>query len=296
MRLTNPNKVLWPKLNWTKVDYVKYLISVAPYLLTYLRNKPVTVIRFVHGVTQASFYQKHLLAGAPDWLRVAVADRKVPSDLPHTGEVPPLEIFIENVAGLLWWANQGALEFHVGFTPAQCPGFPDALAFDLDPTVPVFPKVSKVALQIHDVLTQLQLPHIAKTSGATGLQIFIPLDGTLHFNQTRAFTKTVAEYVAKQLPNEVTLERLTRNRGDKVYIDYPQHGASRTLIAPYSPRGTREGTVSTPVTFSELAHGICPTDFTMENLPKRILELGDLFAATKRASKNDFARLSKERV
>ncbi|OFW79844.1 MAG: DNA polymerase domain-containing protein, partial [Alicyclobacillus sp. RIFOXYA1_FULL_53_8] len=277
--ITNPDKLLWPEANITKAGYIQYMIEVSPWLLPYLRDRPLTLIRYPHGVHGHSFYQKNCPTYAPDWIR------RVPVWSDERKDVIQY-VVADSLASLIWLANQACLEFHVGFTTLVRPTQPDSVAFDLDPTVAGFEPVREVALALHGLLDRLNLPHLPKTSGATGLQVFIPLQSGHTFEQTRIFTKAVAVYLERQLPNLVTLERLTKNRGTKVYIDFPQHGASRTLIAPYSCRATKLATVSTPLLWSELAAGALPEQFTITTVPPRLRKQGDCMAAS-----NDLASL-----
>ena len=191
-------------------------------------------------------------------------------------------VLIDSVATLIWLGNLGCVELHVGFHSYLAEDTPEWLAFDLDPSVPGFDRVVRVAMALHGLLEQLSVPHIAKTSGATGLQVFVPLTPGQTYAETRVFSEAVAMYMATIIPEDVTLERLTRNRGHKVYFDYMQHGQGRTLIAPYSPRATREATVSVPVTWDELAKGSVPEDFTLHNVKSRLDQMGDLFNFSQR--------------
>lgn len=270
--ISNPDKLLWPKAGVSKAKYMQYLVEVSPWLLCHVKDRPITMIRYPDGITGHSFYQKDAPAGTPDWVRTVPVWSDDRDDYIHP-------IVVDSVASLLWIANLGCLEIHVGFSTVSRPKTPSSIAFDLDPTVPGFEKVRKVALALHDVLSELNLPHIAKTSGATGLQVFIPLanDDTPHdYATTRVFTSAIARHLLQLLPEEVTLERLKKNRGDKVYVDYPQHGHNRTLIAPYSARATATANVSAPVSWSELRAGAVPEDFTVLNMADRIHRIGDL--------------------
>ena len=268
---------MWPEQGITKADYVKYLIDVSPWLLPHLQNRPLTVIRYPQGVHGHAFYQKNAPTGTPDWVKTAPIWSEDRKDMIHY-------VIVDSLASLIWLGNLACLEFHVGFTTLLQPNHPTAVAFDLDPTVPGFEPVREVALTLHQLLKRLHLPHIPKTSGATGLQVFIPLTRGHSYEDTRVFTKAVAEYLLKRLPRIVTLERLTRNRKDKVYVDYPQHGASRTLIAPYSARARNHATVSTPLRWDELERGVTPEDFTILNVPGRLKKQGDPFTVPYQAS------------
>jgi bifunctional non-homologous end joining protein LigD len=269
VKVTNPNKLLWPDAGITKVGYMQYLAEVAPYMLPHLKGRPLTMIRFPDGVNGHSFYQKDAPQGTPEWVKTVARWSSDRNDDLHS-------VLVDSIATLLWLANIGCLEMHIGFTTIDHPDQPTHIAFDLDPSVPGFEPVREVAMCLHELLDGLGLPHVAKTSGATGLQVFLPLAQGYSFADTRLFTKAVADYLASTLSRIVTLERLKKNRGNKVYVDYPQHGSTRTLIAPYSARATKRATVSTPLRWSELAAGAVPTDFTIHSVPNRLQRVGDL--------------------
>ncbi|MBX5436836.1 MAG: non-homologous end-joining DNA ligase [Alicyclobacillaceae bacterium] len=277
VRITRPAKLLWPQAGVTKARYVRYMAEIAPVLLEHVRDRPLTVIRCPDGVGGPAFYQKHVPPGTPPWVRTLA--------VPAAGRGEPARVLLaDSVATLMWLANQAAVELHVGFTRIGRPDEPDWVAFDLDPSVPGFDAVREVALALHRLLERMELPHLAKTSGATGLQVFIPLTGGHTFAQTRVFTRAVAEYLRAELPQLVTLERLKKDRGHKVYVDYPQHGRSRTLVAAYSPRATPAATVSAPLTWTELERGVRPEAFTIHNMAERVRAVGDLMRPRERAS------------
>ncbi|WP_067929034.1 non-homologous end-joining DNA ligase [Alicyclobacillus shizuokensis] len=282
--LTNPDKLMWPTAGVTKLDYARYLLTLAPYMLPHLRQRPITMIRFPDGIEGPSFYQRDVPSGAPDWVRtVPVWSDERQAHIRY--------VLVENAETLLWLANLACLEFHIGFTRAGNDQEPVVVAFDLDPSVPGFEPVREVAMRLHELLSSLNIPHVAKTSGATGLQVFIPLTAGHTFAETRTFTRAVAQYLQQQLPRWVTLERRKRDRGDKVYIDYPQFGRHRTLIAPYSARATEQATVSAPVTWDELAHGACPEWFRIDNMPDRVQRMGDLMTQQPSADLREVLRL-----
>lgn len=272
--VTHPDKLLWPEAGVTKAQYMQYLVDVAPWMLGHLRDRPITMIRFPHGIRRHSFYQKDAPPGAPEWVRTVPVWSEDREDFIHP-------IIVDSVSTLLWIANLACLEIHVGFATIRRPSVPTSVAFDLDPTVPGFEPVREVALRLHELLAGLGLPHVAKTSGATGLQIFVPLangagEASHSYRDTRVFTSAVATWLEHKLPRLVTLERLKKHRGDKVYVDYLQHGDHRTLIAPYSARATVHATVSAPLTWSELDDGALPEHFTVLNMGARVARTGDL--------------------
>ncbi len=263
LTITNPDKPLWPEAGVTKSVYLSYLLEVAPYMLPHTRNRLLTVIRYPHGIHDKHFYQKNLPAYAPDWIATAVWEN---TRYPLANDVPTL----------IWMANQAALEWHVSFHAAG-DETPTELVFDLDPSTPSFDPVIETALRLKEVLDSLQLPSYVKTSGASGLQVYVPIERRYRFEQTRQVGQFVATYLAKTYPEAVTVERLVKKRGTKLYVDYLQHWRGKSLAAPYTPRAKPEATVSTPLRWEEVPH-IHPTQFTIHTVLARLKEQGDLFA------------------
>ncbi|PRX40033.1 bifunctional non-homologous end joining protein LigD [Planifilum fimeticola] len=262
--ITNPEKMLYPSAGITKWDYVLHLTRLAPYLLPHSRRRFLTTIRYPHGTGDEFFYQKNVPSHAPDWIPTA-RDGKV------------TYILLEDTPTLVWLANLACLEFHLSFNLVDDPDHPPELVFDLDPSVEGFGRVMEVALLTREVLNQLDLDALVKTSGATGLQLYIPLKGRFTFEQTRRVSHFIARYLEEKHPRLITLERIKKNRGDKVYFDYLQHWRGKSLIAPYSPRAREQATVSTPLKWSELRPGLVPEQFTLPAVHRRLAETGDLF-------------------
>lgn len=271
IRVTHIEKKLWPEAGITKGDYIQYMIQMAPVLIPHLQDRPLTVIRYPNGIHGESFYQKNAPRETPDWVQTY----PVWSD---DSQRTIRYILANNTSTLIWLANQTCIELHPWYSKIDAPHFPTNIAFDLDPTVPGFEKVREVALRLKEVLDGLGLPAFPKTSGATGLQVFIPLASGFSYEDTRVLTSFIGKYMVQKYPRITTVERLIKDRGDKVYIDFRQHAPHKTLIAPYSARGVKEASVSAPVTWGELENGVLPADFTILNMGSRIRSLGDLFA------------------
>lgn len=263
--ITNPDKPLWPEMGIRKIDYLQYLIDVAPYLLPYTRHRLLTTIRYPHGIAGHSFFQKNRPSYSPEWLQ---------SHRWHDTDY----LLLNDLATLVWLGNQACLEFHIPFD-RHASGYPSELAFDLDPPDnSYFDLVRETALQVKQVLDSLGLFSLAKTSGASGLQIYLPLKERYTYQQTRQISHFIAQYLTDRYPQTITIERLIKNRGQKLYFDYLQHGEGRTLPAPYSPRACKEATISTPVTWEEIEKGFSPQDFTMSTIRNRLQNKGDLFS------------------
>lgn len=268
--ITNPYKPLWPEANVTKLDYLRYLMTVAPHLLQYAQNRLLTVIRYPHGIHGKHFYQKNIPEYAPSWIQT------------HTWENVRY-VLCNNEATLLWMANQAALEWHVSFHLAT-DETPTELVFDLDPSTDDFAVVIEAALLVKELLDELKLPAFVKTSGASGLQVYVPIELRYTFAQTRQVGHFIAAYLVSKHPSFLTIERMVKNRGDKLYIDYLQHWRGKTLPAPYSTRAKKQATVSTPLLWEEVPYSH-PSAYTVHTVPQRLQEKGDLFAAVSRPTK-----------
>ncbi|HJV46404.1 MAG TPA: non-homologous end-joining DNA ligase [Bacillota bacterium] len=266
VHITNPKKALWPELEIHKLDYIRYLIEMAPYILPYTTNRLLTTIRFPNGIHGKSFYQKNVPEHAPEWLQVySYRDTNY--------------IVASNLPTLVWLGNQASLELHVTFNLINQPSQPTELVFDLDPTdVEDYSLVLETSCRIKEILDSLGLYSQPKTSGATGIQIYLPIATRYSYEETRQLNKFIAQYIEGKYPHLVTLERLVKNRGTKLYFDYLQHWEGKTLPAPYSARARTAASVSAPVTWEEVYQGFHPTDFTLRNMKERIDKMGDLFS------------------
>ena len=278
VKVTNLEKVLWPEAGVTKAEYIQYMIAMSPYMLPHYENRLLTVIRYPHGIHDKFFYQRNVPEGTPEWVKTC---RVWSSD----SERDIHFVVANNTATMLWLANQAAMELHPSYTKIDNLDEPTQVAFDLDPTIEGgitleegFEKACQVALYLKKVLDDLGLPSYPKTSGATGLQIFVPIARGYRFDDTRLLTRFIGKYMAENYPEIVTIERLKKDRGSKVYFDYLQHAQGKTLSGPYTPRAVKSAAVSAPVTWEELEVGITPDMFTVRTMPERIAKKGDLFA------------------
>ncbi|MGI8387813.1 DNA ligase D [Robertmurraya sp. P23] len=263
--VTHPDKPLWEKPAVKKIDFIRYLQQISPYLLPFLHNRLLTVIRYPHGMFGEAFYQKNCPDYAPDFVQTAL----------HEGIN---YIVCNNLKTLLWLGNQLAFEFHIPFQTLSSKG-PSEIVLDLDPpSKKEFKLAIKAAQMIKEVLDQLNLIGFVKTSGNKGLQIYIPLpENEFSFDDTRLFTEFIAEYLISKAPDSFTIERLKKNRQNKLYIDYIQHAEGKTIVAPYSARGNDTAALATPLFWDEVTDELRMEDFTILNMMKRINEKGDPF-------------------
>ncbi|MBD3858353.1 DNA ligase D [Bacillus sp. 28A-2] len=266
IEVTHPEKPIVPALHLNKADYLLYLRRAAPYLLPFLRERRLTLIRFPHGTGGEFFYQKSTPDYAPDFV---VTDQV--EDIPYT--------VCNDPNTLLWLGNQLAMEFHIPFETRDTDR-PAEIVFDLDPpSVKEFHLAIEAAKRIKALLDGLSLTAFIKTSGGKGLQVYIPLKkNAFTYGETRQFTAFICQFLCEQAPELFTLERLKKKRGNRLYLDYLQHDAGKTIIAPYSPRGNELGLVATPLEWDELNRTeLHPSLFTMPAVIERLKEKGDPF-------------------
>ncbi|MNM18274.1 putative ATP-dependent DNA ligase YkoU [compost metagenome] len=262
--ITNPDKPLWPQQGITKMIYLEKLAALAPYLLRYLKGRLLTVIRYPHGVEGMSFYQKNAPDPLPPYIHTTM----------HEGIN---YITLDGLPGLLWLGNSAALEFHPSLHAAGST-LPCEWMIDLDPSLDEEPRIMEAAALVGDVLKSLGIESVPKTSGATGVQIIVPIKAGVTFDELRKLGLLVGRYVTEQHPSLFTLERLKKHRGDKIYFDYLQHYGGKTLAAPYTPRARPLATVSTPLTWEEVRSGASPEQFHLLNIADRLSQTGDLIA------------------
>ena len=263
--ITHPDKPVFPASKITKDDYLLYLQKVAPYMLPFLKDRLLTTIRYPHGVPGESFYQKNYPDNIPDFVATYLVD--------DTNFA-----ICNNVETLLWLGNQLAIEFHIPFQPIPI-GKPTEIVFDLDPpSVDDFHLAVNAALKLKTILDHFGLQSFVKTSGGKGMQVYIPLPlNAFSYEETGVFTEFVCEFLVQQYPQWFTIERLKKNRGNKLYLDYVQHKEGKTIVAPYSARGNEKGLIATPLHWDEVTEQLRPDMFNIPNVINRINNLGDLF-------------------
>lgn len=260
--VTNPNKPLWPDEGITKLEFLDRLIALSPYLLPYTANRYVTTIRWPHGIQGEFFYQKNCPPGAPSFVRTA-----------SLGDIR--YIVLDSLPTLLWLGNLACLEFHPSLHYVN-DELPAEWLIDIDPTLEEEPRIMEAAKIVVDLLSSLGVQSVAKTSGATGVQIYVPIRRGYTFEQLRSIGKFLGDYLVQAHPKLFTVERLKKNRGTLIYFDYLQHWFGKTLSAPYTPRAKKGATVSTPLFPDELTKSVKPSDFHLRNIADRLAAHGDI--------------------
>jgi len=260
--VTNPEKLLWPEMNITKLLYLEKLAGLSPYLLTYCRNRYLTTIRYPHGIHGHSFYQKNCPEPIPPFVHT-----KLWNGVNY--------INLDNLSTLIWLGNLACLEFHPSFHYIG-DELPVEWLIDIDPSVDNEPRIMQAALLVGELLDSMRIRSIPKTSGATGIQIYVPIRRGYTFQQLRKIGHFIGSYLSEKHPRLFTIERLKKKRGTLIYFDYLQHWSGKTLSAPYTPRARPSATVSTPLTWEEVELHPDPRDFTLLNIERRLKEKGDL--------------------
>lgn len=270
VKLSNLGKVFWPAEGYTKGDLLAYYEGVAPLLLPYLADRPVHMNRHPDGIGGKSFYQRQAKEETPDWVRTVW----IASD--HKGE-EQRQIVCDDLDTLLFLVNLGSIDLHPWLSRVADLDSPDWAVIDLDPKEAPFAHVIRIAREVGDVLVEVGLRPLLKTSGATGLHVYVPLGPGYTYDQSRMFCEGVSRFVARRLKDIATVERVVGSREGKVYVDYGQNRRSQTVVPPYVPRPVRGATVSTPLAWSELTDDLHPSLFTIQTVPPRLEEVGDLF-------------------
>ncbi len=263
----NLDKVFWPEDGFTKGDVMRYYAEIWPVLGPHLANRPVSLVRYPEGITGDFFYQKDV-PKPPEWLTTC----PIPSD----GRVIRYAV-LNNPESLIWSVNLGCIELHPWLSRLDNLHRPTYIIIDLDPMEPaVFSDAVTVALRFRLLLKELGLQAFPKTSGATGVHIYIPIAPRYTFRQTGTFVKKLGEVIIQHDPQLATNERKVSERDGKVYIDHLQNLEGKTIASVYSIRPFPKAPVSIPVTWEELPD--ChPSMFTIVTAPERIQRIGDLF-------------------
>lgn len=262
LTITNPNKPLWPEMGITKLMYLQKLIVLSPYLLPYCRNRYLTVIRYPHGVHGKSFYQKNAPEPLPPFVRTAIS-----GDIRY--------VHLDSLPTLIWLGNLACLEFHPSFEWIGTDR-PAEWMIDIDPSREEEPRLMEAVSLVGNVLDSLGIASVPKTSGATGVQIYVPIREGYTFRQLRTLGEFIGRFLTEKHPDLFTLERMKKDRGGKIYFDYLQHWPGKTLSAPYTPRARPGATVSTPLTWDEVRRGADPARFNLLTIEERLKENGDL--------------------
>jgi bifunctional non-homologous end joining protein LigD len=272
VKLTNLGKLFWQQARITKGDLLQYYADVAPVLLPHVRERAMVMKRYPNGADGEFFFMKRAPQGRPEWIETCSIEHA-------SGNVIDFPI-VNDVASLLWVINLGCIDLNQWYARCDDVDRPDYLHFDLDPGDGVtFAQVIEVAQLVNETLQRLQLPTFVKTSGSKGIHVYVPIVRGPTQKQVWEVSKAIANDLAGRHPALMTAvyKREARPPG-RVLVDYNQNAWGRTLASVYSVRPRPRASVSTPVTWAEIARGIAIEDFRMDNVPARVRAMGDLWA------------------
>ena len=288
LQLWNLKKVLWPDEKITKGQLLLYYSDMADYILPYLRDRPESLQIKYQQVHRPGVYIKDVEGKAPDWVNTWSIERKIRKP----GKRDNIEYLLcQDLPTLLYMINLGCIDCHPWFSTFKAPDHPTFVAIDIDPTDSPFSEVVEVALLVKDILDRLKIPGYPKTSGKTGLHIYIPLANKYPFEQAEQLAQAIATLAYNENPDLITRERLVKKRGEKVYIDWLQNKKQQTLAAPYSVRPFAGATVSAPLQWEEVNGNLNPADFNIFNMKERVKEAGDIFQGALKAEIPDLEAL-----
>jgi bifunctional non-homologous end joining protein LigD len=273
IKFSNLEKIYWPKEGFTKGDLIDYYDKVAELIVPYLHERPVHMLRYPDGIEGKAFYQKDAPEHIADWITI--------EPIVSESKSKPIRFIICNDRDtLLYMVNLGSIDLHPWLSRRGSLDSPDWAILDLDPDGSPFPHVVRVARAIGKVLRGIGLRPYLKTSGASGLHVYVPLLPGYTYDHAVQFCEGIARLVAQDHQDIATVERVVNRRGGKVYIDFLQNRRGQTVVPPYVARPVPGASVSTPLDWDELDSELHPSMFTIENMLPRIARLGDLFRGT----------------
>ncbi|HLC14054.1 MAG TPA: non-homologous end-joining DNA ligase [Chthoniobacterales bacterium] len=277
LAVSNLNKVLYPKVGFTKGQVIDYYIRVAPVLLPHLRDRPLTMKRYPNGVDAEFFYEKNCPSHRPKWVQTAKVWSEGNNRIMHY-------CLAQDLPTLVWAANLADLELHTSLAKKKDVARPTMMVFDLDPGAPAdIVQCCQVGLWLRDLLTKMKLKAFAKTSGSKGLQVYVPLNTSATFDRTKDLSRALAQHLEGEHGSLVTSNMSKALRKGKVFVDWSQNDEHKTTICVYSLRAKEEPTVSTPVTWDEVAYCLKRKKadllrFRSDKTSSRVEKMGDLFA------------------
>ncbi len=270
--LTNLRKPFWDRPRITKGDLLRYYAAVAPYLLPHLRDRAMVMKRYPNGAAGDFFFMKRAPSPRPDWIETCTIRHS-------SGNVIDFPV-IQDLLSLLWVVNLGCIDLNQWYARCDDVDRPDYLHFDLDPVRGAgFERVRETALLLREALDGIGMPSYPKTTGSRGIHVYVPIVRGPEQKTVWGVAKALAQALARARPALVTAEyRIAKRPAGRVLVDYNQNAWGRTLASVYSARPRPNATVSTPVTWEEVAGGVRTEDFRIDNVPARLAKKGDLFA------------------
>ena len=272
VKVTNLQKVFFPEINARKRDLLQYYADVSAVLLPHLKNRAMVMKRYPNGAGGDFFFMKRAPSPRPPWIEICSIEHS-------SGNIVDFPV-VQDLASLLWVVNLGCIDLNQWYAKCDDVHRPDYLHFDLDPVPGAgFEPVRETALIVRDALTELKIPCYPKTTGSKGIHIYVPIQRGPLQKQVWTFAKALAQTLESRHPNVITAEyRIAKRPAGRVLVDYNQNAWGRTLASVYSIRPAPRATVSTPLTWKEVEEGRGTQDFRIDNVPRRVKEIGDLYA------------------
>jgi len=276
IQVSNLDKVLYPKVGFTKGQVIDYYIRIAPVLLPHLKDRPLTMKRYPDGVEGEFFYEKNCPSHRPQWVKTAKVWSEGNQRLMHY-------CLANDLPTLVWAANLADLELHTSLSHKDKIERPTMTVFDLDPGPPAdIVQCCQVGIWLRDLLAKMKLKSFAKTSGSKGLQVYVPLNTPVTYDDTKGLSRSLAQHLESEHPDLVTSNMSKAVRKGKVFVDWSQNDEHKTIICVYSLRAKEEPTVSTPVTWNEVENCLKKKNaellkFRSDQVLARMEKLGDLF-------------------
>jgi bifunctional non-homologous end joining protein LigD len=270
LKFTNLDKLFWPDEKITKRDLINYYEQAAPFILPYLKDRPQSMNRYPNGIKEEGFYFKDVTDTAPEWAETYLYQSEADGRDRHY-------LVGKDEATLLYMANLGCIEMNPWSSTVRKPDNPTFCIIDLDPDKNTFDQVIETAQLTKQLLDDMGVPSYCKTSGSTGLHIYIPLGNKYNYDQSKEFAHIIVTLIHAELPDYTSLERTVRDRKGKMYLDFLQNRPHATIAAAYSVRPKPGATVSMPLHWDEVKKGLKISDFTLFNAIERMHELGDIF-------------------
>jgi bifunctional non-homologous end joining protein LigD len=274
VKLTSPDRVLYPDDGVTKGDVFEYYRAVAPTIVPHLRDRPFTMKRYPHGIYGEVFFQKQAPRGMPSWIKTRRYETH-----PREGGARLVDFpLVNSPEAVLYMVQMNCVDMNAWYSRVDKPHRPDFVLFDLDPPDDGFELAIEVAHLIRELLDEVGLPGYVKTSGADGIHVVAPITRRSTYEQTYNFAEQASRLLEERHPGKVTTEWLKKKR-QGVLVDHRQNGWGKTIASVYSVRPKPGAPVSTPLPWQELTNDVRPRDFTMDVALRRVDERGDLFAA-----------------
>lgn len=265
MEISHPDKILFPKGKITKLEFAQYYGKVAKLMVPLLKNRPISMKKYPHGIKEEGFFQKNAGEGVPDFVKTVKIGRK--------GKNAIEMILCNDKKTLVWLANQNCITPHIWLSKVDKPNHPDRMIFDLDPpSKKGFSSVVEAAFVLKDILEkQYKLKTFVMTTGSRGVHVVVPLKRTRTFDEVRDFARSVAEILVEEDPKKYTLEIRKNKRRGRLFIDVMRNTKGATAVAPYSVRPKEGAPVATPITWKELKSSSLRSDsFNIRNFQKRL--------------------------